>query len=152
MDDKDGEKRAMFFEDKKRERERQLKERKKRLDGSDNEGDEGSVKEGEQIQTGAYNSLTLLGTTTCTSPSQTKGIPETEEISFELDKIKLNNSTNSPLKNKGIKQIDSSVQQANTINRSGTLTDDNDKVELDFSFDEEDSLVDIAHIVCKKSN
>jgi hypothetical protein len=33
MDDKDGGKRARFFEDKKRERERQLKERKKRLDG-----------------------------------------------------------------------------------------------------------------------
>ena len=33
MEDEDGEKRAKFFEDKKRERERQLKERKKRLDG-----------------------------------------------------------------------------------------------------------------------
>jgi hypothetical protein len=52
MEDEDGEKRAKFFEDKKRERERQLKERKKRLDGSDSEGegDEGSVKEGEQTQ------------------------------------------------------------------------------------------------------
>jgi hypothetical protein len=120
MEDKDGEKRARFFEDKKRERERQLKERKKCLDGSDSERDEGSVKEGEQIQTGASNSLTLLGTTTCTSPSQTKGTPETEEISIELNKIELNNTTNSPLKNKNIKQIDSSVQQANTINRSGT--------------------------------
>jgi hypothetical protein len=38
MEDKDGEKRARFFEDKKRERERQLKERKKRLDGSESEG------------------------------------------------------------------------------------------------------------------
>jgi hypothetical protein len=34
MEDEDGEKMASFFEDKKRERERQLKERKKRFDGS----------------------------------------------------------------------------------------------------------------------
>ncbi len=47
MEDEDGEKRARFFEDKKRERERHLKERKKRLDGSDSEGDEGSVEKGE---------------------------------------------------------------------------------------------------------
>ncbi len=50
MDDKDGDKRARFFEDKKRERERQLKERKKRLDGSDSEGDEGGVKEGNRLK------------------------------------------------------------------------------------------------------
>jgi hypothetical protein len=70
MEDEDGEKRTKFFEDKKREREKQLKERKKRIDGSDSEGDEGSVKGTEQIQTGAYDSLTLLGTTTCNSPKQ----------------------------------------------------------------------------------
>jgi hypothetical protein len=70
--DEDGEQRARFFEDKKREREKQLKERKKCLDGSDSEGDESSVKEREQIQIGAYDSLTLLGTTTCNSPSQKK--------------------------------------------------------------------------------
>jgi hypothetical protein len=35
MGDEDGEKRARFFKDKKKKRERQLKERKKRLDGSD---------------------------------------------------------------------------------------------------------------------
>ncbi len=73
MDDEDGDKRAKFFEDKKRERERQLKERKKRLDGCDSEGDEDSVKEGGRTQKGAYDSLTLLGTTTCTTPSRTKG-------------------------------------------------------------------------------
>ncbi len=78
MDDKNGDKRARFFEDKNRERERQLKERKKRLDGSDSEGDEGGVKEGKHTQMGAYDSLTLLGATTCTTPSQTKGTPETE--------------------------------------------------------------------------
>ncbi len=94
MEDEDGEKRAKFFQDKKRERERQLKEKKKRLDGSDSEGDEGSVKEEEQIQVGAYNTLTLLGTATCTFSSQTKGTPETEEISIELNKIELNNTTN----------------------------------------------------------
>ena len=49
MEDEDGDKRAKFFKDQKRERERerQLKERKKRLDGSDSEGDEGSVEKGE---------------------------------------------------------------------------------------------------------
>ncbi len=69
MEDEDGEKRARFFEDNKREREKRLKERKKCLDGSDIEGDESSVKGREQIQMGAYDSLTLLGTTTCNSPS-----------------------------------------------------------------------------------
>ena len=58
MGDEDGDKRQKYFEDRKRERERQLKERKKRLDVSDSEGDEGSVKEGEQTQMGAYDSLT----------------------------------------------------------------------------------------------
>jgi hypothetical protein len=96
MEDEDGDKRAKFFRDQKRERERerQLKERKKRLDGSDSEGDEGSVKEGEQTQMGAYDSLTLLGTTTCNTPSQTKGTTETELIASELNKIELNRSTN----------------------------------------------------------
>ncbi len=46
---------------------------------------------------GAYDSLTLLGTTTCHFPSQTKGTPETELISSELNKIEKNKSTNSPL-------------------------------------------------------
>jgi hypothetical protein len=146
MEDEDGEKRARFFEDKKRERERQLEERKKHLDGSDSEGDGGGVSEGEQTQVGAYHSLTLLGTTTCTSPSQTKGTPETKHISSELNKKELNNSTKSPLKNANIKQTDSSEPQVNTINRSGSLTGDNDDIELDFLSDEEDSLVDITHM------
>jgi hypothetical protein len=107
MEDEDGDKRARFFEDKKkRERERQLKKRKKRLDGSDSEGEGCSMSEGEQTQAGAYNSLTLLGTTTCTSPTQTKGTPETEHILIELNKIELNNSTKSPLKIENIKQTD----------------------------------------------
>ncbi len=37
MEDEDGEKRARFFEDKKKRRKRQMKERKKRLDESDSE-------------------------------------------------------------------------------------------------------------------
>ncbi len=146
MEDEDGEKQAKFFEDKKRERERQLKERKKRLDGSDGEGDEGSVKEGEQTQMGAYSSLTLLGTTTCNSPSQTKGTPETEHISSELNKIELNKSTNSPLKNENSKLTYSREPQVNTINRSGSLTDDNDDIEIDFLSDEEDSLTNLEHM------
>ncbi len=84
------------------------RKRKKRLDGSDSEGDEGSMKEGEQIQMGAYDSLALLGMTTCTSPSQIKGTPETEHISSELNKIELKNSTNSPLKIENINPINSS--------------------------------------------
>jgi hypothetical protein len=89
MDDEDGDKRQKYFEDRKRERERQVKERKKRLDGSDIEGDEGGVKEGKQTQMGAYDSLTLLGTATCTTPSQTKGTTETEHLSSELNKKNL---------------------------------------------------------------
>ena len=114
----------MSFEDRKRERERQLKERKKRLDRSDSEGDEGGVKEGKQTQMGAYDSLTLLGTTTCTTPSQTKGTTETEHLSSKLNKIELNNTTNSPLKNENINQTDSSEQQVSAFNRSNTPTDD----------------------------
>ena len=105
MEDEDRGKRAKFFDDKKRERERQLKEKKKRLDGSDSEGNEDSVEEGEHTQTGAYDSLTLLGTTTCNSPSQTKGTPETELISNELNKIELNKSTNSPLGTKTARKL-----------------------------------------------
>jgi hypothetical protein len=147
MEDEDGEKRAKFFEDKKRERERQMKERKKRLDGSDSEGDEDSVKEGEQTQMGAYNSLTLLGTTTCNSPSQTKGTPETEHISSELNKIELNKSTNSPLRNEDSKLTNSREPQASKTNRSGLLTDDNDDIEIDYDlFDEEDSLTTLEHM------
>jgi hypothetical protein len=41
MEDGDVEKREAFFKDKKKRRERQLKERKKLLDGSDSEGKAG---------------------------------------------------------------------------------------------------------------
>ncbi len=89
MDDEEGDERQKYFENRKRERERQLKEKKKRLDGSDSEVDEGDVKEGKQTQMGAYDSLTLLGTATCTTPSQTKGTAETEHLSSELNKLNL---------------------------------------------------------------
>ncbi len=96
MGDEDGDKRQkyLYFEDRKRERERQLKEKKKRLDGSDSEVDEGDVKERKQTQMRAYDTLTLLGTATCTTPSQTKGTTETEHLSSELNKIELNKTTN----------------------------------------------------------
>ena len=44
MGDEDVDKRQKYFEDRTRERERQLKEKKKLLDGSDSEVDEGDVK------------------------------------------------------------------------------------------------------------
>jgi hypothetical protein len=103
----DGEKMATFFEDRKKERERQMKERKKLLDGSSSEesgDDEGGR---DETQTVAYDSLTPLGTTTRTSPSQTKGNLEPEQIAIELDKIELNNldtsqeNTNSTRTNAG---------------------------------------------------
>ncbi len=67
MGDEDGEKRARFFKDKKKKREEQLKDRKKRLDGSDSEGKEDSVDGREETQLGAYDSLTLLGSTSSVS-------------------------------------------------------------------------------------
>ena len=87
MEDEDGDKRAKFFEDKKRERERerQLKERKKRLDGSNSEGDEGSVKEGEQTQMGAYNSLTLLGTTTAHATPHPKQKEHLKQNTYQVN-------------------------------------------------------------------
>ncbi len=45
----------------------------------------------------------------------------TEHISRELNKIELNNTTNSPLKHEIIKQTDSSEPQVNTINRPSSL-------------------------------
>jgi hypothetical protein len=89
MGDEDEAKRQKYFEDRKREREMQLKEKKKRLDGSDSEVDEGDLKEGKQTQIGAYDTLTLLGTTTCTTLSQTKGTTETEQLSSEITKSNL---------------------------------------------------------------
>ncbi len=50
MEDGDGEKREAFFKDKKKRRERQLEERKKRLDGSDSEGKEDSEDGREETQ------------------------------------------------------------------------------------------------------
>jgi hypothetical protein len=88
----------------------------------------------------AYDSLTLLGTATCTTPSQTKGTTETEHLSSELNKIELNKTTNSPLKNENIKQADSIEQQVSAFNRSSTPADDNDEIDIDLLSDEEDSL------------
>jgi hypothetical protein len=96
MEDEDGEKMASFFEDKKREREGQLKERKKRLDGSSSEESGKSDSGRNKTQTGAYNSFMSLGATTRTSPHQTKGNSEQEQIlAIELNKIELNNSNTS---------------------------------------------------------
>ena len=82
---------ASFFEDKKREKERQLKERKKLLveSSSEESGDDEGGR--DETQAGAYDSLAPLGTTTRTSPSQTEGNLEPEQIAIELDKIELNN-------------------------------------------------------------
>jgi hypothetical protein len=60
MADEDGEKRARFFKDKKKKRERQLKERTKRHDGSDSEGKEDSEDGWEETQLGAIPSLLLF--------------------------------------------------------------------------------------------
>jgi hypothetical protein len=62
----------LTFEDNKRERERQLKERKKLLDGSSSEESGDGDSERDETQTGAYDSLTPLGTTTRTSPYKRK--------------------------------------------------------------------------------
>jgi hypothetical protein len=123
-----------------------LKEKKKRLDGSDSEVDEGDAKEGKQTQMGAYDTLTLLGTATCTIPSQTKGTTETEHLSSELNKIELNKTTNSPLISENTKQTDSIEQQIGALNRSSTPTDDNDEIDIDLLSDEEDSLAHFEHM------
>jgi hypothetical protein len=91
----DEEKMATFFEDKKKERERQQKERRKLLDGSSSEGSGDDKGERDETHAGTYNSLTPLGATTRTSPSQTKGHLEPEQIARELDKIELNHSNTS---------------------------------------------------------
>ncbi len=154
----DGEKMATFFEDKKKERERQMKERKKLLDGSSSEesGDDGGGR--DEFQTGAYDSLMPLGTTTRTFPSQTKGNLEPEHIPIELDKIELNNlntsqeNTNSTRTNASEPQ-ETPVQSPKSIRSHqnphhaflGQLTGSAD-VELDFSSEEEDSLSNISHM------
>ena len=146
----DGEKMATFFEDKKKERERQQKERRKLLDGSSSEGS-GDDKGGrDETQTGTYNSLTPLGATTRTSPSQTEGHLEPEQIARELDKIELNHShenshistesTNSKRTSTG-KLQETSEQSPAFCGLTGIPL-----VELDFSSDEEDSLEVISHM------
>jgi hypothetical protein len=79
-------------------------------------------------------------------PIPKKGTPETEHISSELNKIELNKSTNSPLKNENNKLTDSRKPQVSTINRTCSLTDDNDDIEIDFLSDEEDSLTNLEHM------
>jgi hypothetical protein len=147
MGDGDLEKREAFFEDKKKRRERQLKERKKLLDGSDSEGKEGSEDGREETQLGAYDSLTLLGSTSCAPPTQTKGTPETEQIEREINKIELNNTNTSPQYQDNFKKTDSIEQNVDTKeDRSGLLTND-DYIDLDFSSEQEDdSLEDISHM------
>ena len=86
----DGEKMATFFEDKKKERERQQKEKRKLLDGSSSEGSEDDKEGRDETQTGTYNSLTPLGATTRTSPSQIKGHREQQE---NLTKLNLTTQT-----------------------------------------------------------
>jgi hypothetical protein len=143
----DGEKTTRFFKDKKKKREKQLKERKKRLDGSDSEEKGDSEDEREQTQTGAYDSLMPLGSTTCTTFTQTKGTPETEQIERELNKIELNKTNTSPQYQENFKKTDSIEPQANTKeDRSGLLTND-DFIELDFFPEQEDdSLEEISHM------
>ena len=108
------EKRETFFKDKKKRREKQLKERKKLLDGSDSEGNEDSEDGRERTQSGAYDSLTLLGSTSCAPLTQTKGTPETEQIERELNKIELNNTNTSP-------QYQENLKKQIQSNRKGTL-------------------------------
>ena len=156
-----GEKMATFFEDKKKERERQLKERKKKklLDGSSSE-ESGDDKGGrDETQTGAYNSLTPLGTTR-TSPSQIKGSLEPEQIAIEIDRIELNNS-NTSRENLNNSHGNLNTSQENTNSKrisTGELQGIPERspvfsgltgiplVKLDFSSEEEGSLGSIAHM------
>ncbi len=108
------EKREMFFQDKKKRRERQVKEKKKLLDGSDSEGIENSENGREETQSGAYDSLILLGSTSCAPLTQIKGTPETEQIERELNEIELNNTITSPQYQENLKKADSIEQKGNT--------------------------------------
>ena len=114
MGDGDMEKRERFFKDRKKRRERQVQEKKKLLDGSDSEGKEDSEDGREETQAGAYDSLTLLGSTSCAPLTQTKGTPETEQIERELNKIELNNTNTSPQYQENLKKADSIEQKGNT--------------------------------------
>jgi hypothetical protein len=149
----EGEKMATFFEDRKKERERQMKERKKQIDGSSSEesGDDGSGR--DETRTGAYDSLTPFGTTTRTSPSQIKGNLEPEQIAIEIDRIELNNSNashenlNASQENTNSKRISTGELQGIT-ERSPVFSGLTGipLVELDFSSEEEGSLGSIAHM------
>ncbi len=140
-------KREMFFKDKKKRRERQMKGKKKLLDGSDSEGNEDSEDGRERTQSGAYDSLTLLGSTSCAPLTQTKGTPETEQIERELNKIELNNTNTSPQYQENLKNANAIEQKGNTKeDRSGLLTNE-DYLELDFTSEaENDSLEDISRM------
>ncbi len=145
---------ATFFEDRKKERERQMKERKKLLEGSsrgERGDDEGG---GVETQIGAYDSLTPLGTTTHTSPSQIKGNLETELIAIELNKIELNHlSTSHENLSTSHEHLNISLENTNSKRRdTGEPQRAPDRspefsgltgipvVELDFSSEEEGSL------------
>ncbi len=151
---------ATFFEDRKKERERQMKERKKQIDGSSSEesGDDGSGR--DETRTGAYDSLTPFGTTTRTSPSQIKGNLEPEQIPIEIDRIELNNS-NTSRENLNNSHGNLNTSQENTNSKrisTGELQGIPERspvfsgltgislVELDFSSEEEGSLGSIAHM------
>jgi hypothetical protein len=124
-----------------------LKEKKKALDGSDSEGKEDSEDEREETQLEAYDSLTLLGSTSCAPLTQTKGTPETEQIERELNKIELNKTNTSPQYQENLKKTDLNEPKVITReDRSGLLTNDN-YIDLDFSSEQEDdSLEDISHM------
>ncbi len=141
------EKREMFFKNKKKRRERHVKEKKKLLDGSDSEGEEDSEDGREETQAGAYDSLILLGSTSCAPLTQIKGTPETEQIERELNKIELNNTNTSPQYQENLKKADAIEQKGNTKeDRSGLLTNE-DYIDLGFTSEaEDDSLEHISHM------
>jgi hypothetical protein len=124
-----------------------LKERKKRLDGSDSEGKEDSEDGREETQLGAYDSLTPLGSTSCAPLTQTKGTPETEQIEREFNKIELNNTTTSPQYQENLKKTDLIEPKVSTKEDRSCLLTNDDYINLDFSSEQEDdSLEDISHM------
>ncbi len=124
-----------------------MKERKKRLDGSDSEGKEDSEDGREETQLGAYDSLTPLGSTSCAPLTQTKGTPETEQIEREFNKIELNNTTTSPQYQENLKKTDLIEPKVSTKEDRSCLLTNDDYINLDFSSEQEDdSLEDISHM------
>ncbi len=90
MEDGDIEKREAFFKDKKKRRERQLKERKKLLDGSDSEGKENSEDGRKETQQGVYDSFTPLGSTSCAPLTQTvRSVGAVGRYSYVLSYIRM---------------------------------------------------------------